>query len=687
MTMWSAFRSFGRQAARRVTHSARRVRSPFMGTAARTFSSSASKVSAKSVFSKQGVLALSAGVATGLLAQSILSLDEVKACGIVAFVGDRPATTFLLEGVNILLSRGYDSVGIATINDSDEINVTKYASRGTTSDCVDLVTKDSEKNHGEDKIGIAHTRWATHGPRTDENAHPHCDQHNRLALVHNGTIENSQQLKEELIGKGFTFKSETDTEVIVQLISSYVDEGLSTLDAVNSAVARLQGTWGLVILSKDKPNQLIAARNGSPLVIGIGQGQMFIASEVSAFSRYCKEYVAMRDGEVAVISKDNLSLDYSRKEETPQSEIVLTPAPYPHWTIKEIMEQPEAVSRTLGYGGRFTNEGDPKLGGLDNKKDILSTIRHLVMGASGTSYYASLYGAAIMRQLHSFDTVQPFDASEMNAECLPQEGSGILVVSQSGETKDVHRALQLAQDRGSPMMSVVNTVGSLIARTTKCGVYLYAGRENAVASTKAFTTQVTALALVAVWFSKLRGNNPQQRLEILDAVHRLPVSIGMALHTRDACKRIAEQLYKKHDIFILGKGFGYPIALEGALKIKEITYMHAEGYGGGALKHGPFALLDQGVPVVHIILDDQHAELMRIAAEQTKSRGAYNIVITDKRSLADHVADEVITIPSNGPLTALLAAIPLQLLAYEISILRGLDPDKPKNLAKAVTVD
>jgi len=534
---------------------------------------------------------------------------------------------------------------------------------------------------------MGHTRWATHGGIIDANAHPHVDYKNRVALVHNGTIENSHELREELKSKGIPFRSETDSEVIVQLISSMMDDGLALIDAVNSAVARLEGTWGLVISSTDHPNQLIAARNGSPLVVGVSHNRTFVASEVTAFSRHCKEYLVLRDGEVAVIRKNELDLDVGRLEDTPDVEVLVSPDPYPHWTIKEIMEQPQAILRTLNFGGRFTAEGEARFGGLSSNKDLLSSISHLILSACGTSYYASIYGAMLMRHLQSFETVQVFDASEVQSDAFPRKNGGLLVVSQSGETKDVHRTLELAQSGGLPIFSVVNSVGSLIAHTTKCGVYLHAGRENAVASTKAFTTQVTALAMIASWFSHLRGVNPQVRQDVLESIHRLPMFIGMSLRTRNRCREVAERIKDKHDIFVLGRGFAYPIALEGALKIKEITYMHAEGYSGGALKHGPFALLDQGVPVVHIILDDQHAELMRIAAEQTKSRGAFNIVVTDKPQLARGIADEVIVIPNNGPLTALLAVVPLQLLAYELSLARGLDPDKPKNLAKAVTVD
>lgn len=614
--------------------------------------------------------------------------NQAQACGIVAYIGTEQAVDFLLEGLHILQSRGYDSAGVTTFDPSkNQLMTTKYASKGSTSDCIALVTKEAPTNHNQHVVGIAHTRWATHGGKTDQNAHPHLDHKNRIGIVHNGTIENASTLKQELQATGIKFRSETDTEVIVQLISFYLDQKMPLLEAVKTALARLEGTWGIVVISKDQPNQLIVARNGSPLVIGIGKGRMFVASEVSAFSRHCKEFVAMKDGEVAVITREGMSLDMSRAEIAPHEEIEISPAPYPHWTIKEIVEQPEAVARTLNYGGRFNSDGSVRLGGLDMNKQMLLSVKHLVIGACGTSLYASMYGQLLMQHLGVFDSVQAVDASELFKDGLPKKEGGLLVVSQSGETKDVHRALELGSSLGIPQFSVVNAVGSLIARTTKCGVYLNAGRENAVASTKAFTTQVTAMALISGWYSQNRGGYTQERQELLDAIHRLPTYVGMTLKLRQQCQSIAQKLKGAHNMFILGKGFARAIAMEGALKIKEITYIHAEGYGGGALKHGPFALLDNDVPVILIIPDDQHAELMRIAAAQVKARGAYTLVITDKASLAKDISNECIVVPSNGPLTALLAVIPLQMLAYELAVARGIDPDKPRHLAKAVTVD
>lgn len=638
-------------------------------------------------------------------------LCYVSCCGIIAFVGDEAASPYLLEGLHILQNRGYDSAGLTTINDSGELVTTKYASVGSTSDSIKLLQNDAVPRHGSDRSGIAHTRWATHGGKTDANAHPHLDYKKRIALVHNGTIENSSELKAELEATGITFASQTDTEVIAQLIGHYLDQSLPMLEAVKRTLSRLEGTWGLAIIHKDEPQQVIACRNGSPLVIGLGDKRMFVASELSAFSRHTNQYISLNDGEIAVINHGEVSLDMSRLQTAPDEHIELSPAPYPHWTIKEIMEQPQAISRTLNYGARFDNDGNVKLGGLQANSDMLLSIKHLVVGACGTSLFAGMYGAALFRALRVFDTVQTVDAAEVTADSFPPSAGGLLVISQSGETKDTHRSLQVAEGQLLPSFSIVNQVGSLIARTTNVGVYLNAGREHAVASTKAFTTQVAALALTAGWFAQNRQSDLddtmgavtgrgastkanksihwQKRAELIESIHRLPIYAGITLRTRSQCQQIAQSLYKADNMFVLGKGYAEPIAREGALKIKEITYVHAEGYSGGALKHGPFALLDDGLPVILIILDDQHAELMRVAGAEVRARGARTIVITDKKSLARGIADEgdTIVVPSNGPLSALLTVIPLQLLAYEMAVLRGVDPDKPRHLAKAVTVD
>eukprot|EP01123_Difflugia_compressa_P001006 TRINITY_DN11140_c0_g1_i1.p1 TRINITY_DN11140_c0_g1~~TRINITY_DN11140_c0_g1_i1.p1 ORF type:complete len:371 (-),score=59.94 TRINITY_DN11140_c0_g1_i1:16-1092(-) len=358
------------------------------------------------------------------------------------------------------------------------------------------------------------------------------------------------------------------------------------------------------------------------------------------------------------------------------------------------MEQPEAISRALNYGGRLLGEDSSKLGGLERNKADLSNARHMIISACGTSFYAGLGGANIMRSLQIFETVQVYDAAELEESCLPIKDGVLLVISQSGETKDVHRALTLGQSKGIPCISVVNSVGSLIARSTDCGVYLNAGRENAVASTKAFTCQLTVLALISLWFAQQKNADHHKRKALVEALHRLPTNVGMILRSgiHEQVAKIAYNLLKnkvKH-IFVLGKGPSLPIALEGSLKIKEISYVHAEGYPGGALKHGPFALIEEGTPIIFVILDDHHLHKMKIAVEETRARGAHCITITNVRNIYGSYnknMGDVITINSNGPLTHLLAIIPLQLLAYELSIQQNINPDRPRHLAKTVTVD
>lgn len=666
-------------------------------TTRRLFSTVGTGVGGRAWAGSRSRLGAAAAVIGGLTAFIVIKERDniAHACGIIGFVGtEQSALPFLLEGLTILQNRGYDSAGVATVDkNKGSLTTCKFASMASTSDSIDRLKVGAQGIHGDNKIGIAHTRWATHGGKTDANAHPHLDYLDRVAVVHNGVIENYAELREELNkDHKIPFRSETDTEVIAQMVGHYLDQNLSFVDAVKRTLTRLEGTWGLVFIHKDHPDQMIAARNGSPLIVGIGQGRMFVASEIAAFTRHTNEYIALTDGEMAIIDSNGVSLDLSRKETAPAENIQLDPAPYKHWTLKEIMEQPKAISRVMGYGGRFDADGFVKLGGLDDNKELMLSIQNIMVSGCGTSLFAGEYGVKLMRNLKCFDTVYSIDAAEVGTDSFPRAHGGVCVLSQSGETKDTHRCVVHAENLNLPRFSVINQVGSLIARTTNCGVYLNAGREHAVASTKAFTTQVTAMALVSGWFAQNREHKMKEKINqrtdaLLEAVHRLPTYAGMTLRTHQKCKELAEKLKEKDHMFVLGKGFGEPIAKEGALKIKEITYIRAEGYSGGALKHGPFALLEKGTPVILLVLDDQHAELMRIAASEVRARGAYTIVITDKVKLAEGVSDEVIPIPANGPLTALLAVIPLQLLAYEVACLKGINPDKPRNLAKAVTVD
>ncbi|TMW63845.1 hypothetical protein Poli38472_002786 [Pythium oligandrum] len=666
---------------------------------------------ANSSFAKVAGMLLALMASGGLM---YLSDDEIaRCCGIIGIVSKtQDAPEFLLDGLTILLNRGYDSAGMSTQqhneNGSAEITTTKFASLVGTADSIHLL-RNSKDKHAGNTVGIAHTRWATHGGKTDCNSHPHMDMHGRVSLVHNGTFTNYNEIKQELLNEGVVFSSQTDTEVAAQLIGHLMGEGADLLTATRIALSRLEGTWGLCVMSRDEPGKIVVARNGSPLCIGYGSNEMYIASETTAFSRYTKRFISLQDGEVALVKCDSAELNPVDEKEgflqrfptarlaiAPDVKVRLSPSPYPHWTIREIMEQPKAVAAALGYGGRVSDD-HVYLGGLEADKERMLKVKHLMIAACGTSLYASKYGAKLMRSLNSFDTVSTEDASECTSDRLPKKDAGLLVVSQSGETLDVQRVLKTAEEMpvDIPTFSVVNAVGSLIARTTKCGVYLNAGRENAVASTKAFVTQVTVMGLIAAWFAQNRPDGNRSKMdELIQAMHRLPIAIGMALRTREQCARIADKLFNSEHLFVLGRGFGEPIAYEGALKIKEITYLHAEGYPGGALKHGPFALIENdkdgkfgATPIILIVLDDEHAQHMKTAAEEVRARGAYTIVITDNPAMCKDVADMIVPIPSNGPMTALLASIPLQLIAYELAVKRGINPDVPRNLAKAVTVD
>jgi glucosamine--fructose-6-phosphate aminotransferase (isomerizing) len=646
-------------------------------------------------------------LAAGALAAATTQTEKSDCCGIAGVVGAKgDARDFLIEGLTILKNRGYDSAGIATMSDvNPSLVVTKYASEGENADGLNLVDKNSAVSNGHN-IGIAHTRWATHGGKTDANAHPHTDSSGKIALVHNGTLNNANELRRELQSRGHVFNSETDTEVIAKLIGEFYEKGgcQSVKEATEQALARCDGSWGLCIMCTDCPDQLVVARNGSPLVIGIGSDRTYIASETSAFNRYTKNFISMNDGEIGVLRADGSTLDLTRMQEAPDQEVKLSPAPYPHWTLKECFEQPEAIARALGFGGRLTHE-HTQLGGLEKMKDELAKVKYLTLSACGTSLNAARYAEKLMKHLGSFDVVHSLDAAETDSNDFPKnpqkaKETAFLVVSQSGETKDVANVVNAAQEHDLTVMSVVNAVGSLIARTTKLGVYCNAGRENAVASTKAFTTQVTVLALIALWFREIKDKvngvteHSAEVSAMKDSLMRLPICCGMALRDRDACKRVAERLNGKEHCFVLGKGYGEPVAMEGALKIKEMCYLHAEGYSGGALKHGPFALIEsdengkQGAtPIIMLILDDAHAHHMRTAAEEVRARGADVIVITDKKELAEGIDENPLLIPSNGPMTALGAVLPIQLIAYELAMLRGINPDTPRNLAKAVTVD
>lgn len=434
------------------------------------------------------------------------------------------------------------------------------------------------------------------------------------------------------------------------------------------------------------------------MYLGIGDDRVYVASELEVFQKYTKNFILLNDGEIGVLHADGHALDLTRQEssdaEDDQVSSPVAPDPFPHWTLKEIMEQPEAIARALGYGGRLGWDS-VFLGGPDSQEDKLSRIQHMIIGGCGSSLNAAKYGERLFKHLQSVPgRIAWLDSVEADEDDYPIANAGLIALSQSGETKDTNGVAEEAMAHGVTALSVVNTVGSKLARATKLGVYCHAGTENGVASTKTFTAQITCLALLALWFRQLRDkvDGPSKSVEterLKEAMLRLPISLGMALTSREKCQQVAERLQHKEHCFVLGKGFAEPIAYEGAQKIKEMSYLHAEGYSGGALKHGPFALIENdqtgkfgATPIILLILDDTHAQHMRTCAEEVLARGADVIIITDKKELAKDLDDNPIVISSNGPMTALGAMIPLQLIAYELALLRGVNPDAPRNLAK-----
>jgi glucosamine--fructose-6-phosphate aminotransferase (isomerizing) len=602
-------------------------------------------------------------------------------CGIVGYLGNENATKAVLEGLTLLQNRGYDSVGISTITEKNTLDTTKFAST-TTNNSLEILKKTLLNNSNNSPIAIGHTRWATHGSKTDANAHPHHDNAGRISLVHNGIIENFQNIKTRLLSQGYFFKSYTDTEVIAVLIGFYLDQGDPVADAIQKAVDELQGTWALVIIHKDSPDHLWAIRNGSPLLLGEEADCVMIASEQIAFHSYIKNYIAINDHELFEIRKQPEGFIYNKnisqyKKSATVGTSDLTPAPYSHWMLKEIMEQSESVVRALNNGGRIQSDTEVKLGGLEKFKPELMQIDHLILLGCGTSYHSGLWSQSLFKSLRIFDTVSLYDGADFSAADIPIRGrSAAVLISQSGETKDLHRCIQIIQENNMMSIGVVNVIDSYIARETSCGVYLNAGREVAVASTKSFTNQCIVLAVLAVWFSQNRGTCEEKRRKIIKDLHSLPTQIKDVLHRFNPDPDVIRRICDARSLFVLGKGPSEAVAKEGALKIKEVTYIHAEGYSSSALKHGPFGLLEPGLPVILLDVHPEYTDKIESVKQEVSARGAYVIKISDK-----HLCCSNITF---GPL---LANLYLQMISYHVSVKKGFDPDYPRNLAKVVTVE
>ena len=604
-------------------------------------------------------------------------------CGIISFFGT-DCFEYLINGLKQLQNRGYDSAGICGINKDRKWVIHKYASTENINALNEL-----EKRKDEYKgitNGIAHTRWATHGPKTDINSHPHMSQSGLFSIVHNGIIENFHSLKQMLIENGFAFQSETDSEVIANLLEFNYEGDVKM--CIQKTINNLEGTWGLAIICLEFPEQLFCTRHGSPLLVGKDDNIAIVTSEQSGFCGLMNDYIVLQNNDICLIEKienkiaviTNESYDLKK---TTASQFISSPYPYPHWTLREINEQIDSSLRAISLGGRLLSNNEVKLGGLDENKVELMEINHLVLLGCGTSYFSGLMAIHFFKELGNFHSVQILDGADFNENDIPKNGKTALVlISQSGETKDLHRCIQIGKQHDLFLIGLVNVVDSLIAREVHCGCYINAGREVAVASTKAYSSQVILLSMMAVWFAQQRDLYPLKRTQYVKDIRNLHYDIQYTLEKNTFTDDLLD-IVNKPSCFLLGKGKGESVAKEGALKIKEISYIHAEGYSTSSLKHGPFALLEKDFPVILLAPHNEHYSKSENAYEEIKSRHASIVWITNKESDKQNC----LYVANNETFLDLLMVIPLQLMAYHLSVKKELNPDMPRNLAKVVTVE
>ncbi|HET6884555.1 MAG TPA: glutamine--fructose-6-phosphate transaminase (isomerizing) [Pirellulales bacterium] len=627
-------------------------------------------------------------------------------CGIVGYVGPRQAAEFLLPGLRRLEYRGYDSSGIVTITPEKKMAVVKAAGR------LDRLASRLADTPLVGRIGLGHTRWATHGAATDENAHPHIGGNDVVAVVHNGVIENYLPLKEGLESQGYRFRSATDSEVIAHLVAHcferLYEEGAPfdpaemaarnyapLVAAVTKALSKLRGTYGLGIVFRDYPEVLFAARLGSPLVVGVGTGENFIASDASPLVGRTDKIVYLADHELAVLTADGLRVIDRDQGEVPHDVQVLDLAPgdvdrggYEHFMLKEIFEQPETVQNTM-RGRLSLDDATAHFGGLNLSAQQLRSVNRMLLTACGTSWHAALVGEYLIEQFARLPVEVEY-ASELRYRNPPLDNNTLVfAITQSGETADTLGALREMKRQGHPTLAICNVVGSTIAKEANGGIYLHAGPEIGVASTKAFTSQCVALAMLALYFGRLRHLNYAQGMQMIEQLQSLPDLLRQALSADDDVRRIAAKYHQCNNFLYLGRQYNFPTALEGALKLKEISYIHAEGYPAAEMKHGPIALVDENTPSVFLIPNGPVYDKVMSNMEEIKARGGPVIAVTcESGTRAAELADDVILIPTTEEfLQPIVTAIPLQLLAYHIAVLRGCDVDKPRNLAKSVTVE
>lgn len=607
-------------------------------------------------------------------------------CGIVGYIGDKNSVPILIDGLKRLEYRGYDSAGIACIDNS---NILLKKSAGKIRALTDLI-KDENLVFN---TGIGHTRWATHGAPTDINAHPHLDCTGKIAVVHNGIIENFISLKTFLEKKGHKFLTDTDTEVLAHLIEEHFDGSL--LEAVRSALTQVEGTYGIAVISLDEPDRIVAARLGSPLVIGRGHGENFVASDVAAILRYTNRVVYLEDRELAEITKDTFNVTRIDKtlvspelQEISWSLDMIEKGGYPHFMLKEIMEQPTTLRNAMRGRLNF-EEGTTRLNGLNLQYKELTKIKKIIITACGTSWHASLIGEYLIEEFSRIPVEVEYASEFRYRNPIIGSDTNLLVISQSGETTDTLMALREARRKGATCLGICNVVGSTISRETEGGVYIHAGPEIGVASTKAFTSQIMVLSLVSILLARMRHLSFQKGVELIKALQKVPDQVSKILEKNDEIKVIAEKYSGKNNFLYLGRGLNFPVALEGALKLKEISYVHAEGYPAAEMKHGPIALIDDNMPIVVLAPKDAVYEKIISNIQEIKARNGNVIAIaTEGDTYISSIVNEVIYIPkANDFVLPLLSIIPLQLMAYHIAVLRGCDVDQPRNLAKSVTVE
>jgi glucosamine--fructose-6-phosphate aminotransferase (isomerizing) len=610
-------------------------------------------------------------------------------CGIVAYIGPREAYPIILKGLKRLEYRGYDSAGVALLNSGLKV----YKKKGKVADLEETLQGKDLHAH----IGIGHTRWATHGEPSDRNAHPHTSASGKLAMIHNGIIENYAQIKQELIRKGYTFHSDTDTEVLLNFIEDIkINNNCPLEEAVRIALKRVVGAYVIVLIDNDDPETLIAARKGSPLVIGIGKNEHFLASDASPIIEYTKEVVYVNDYEVAVIRPDELILkNLGNEKVTPyitkldMELAAIEKGGYDHFMLKEIFEQPKTIHDCL-RGRLDADAGTITMSGIDKYAEQIMNANRIIMVACGTSWHAGLVAEYIFEELCRINVEVEYASEFRYRNPVINNGDVIIAISQSGETADTLVAIENAKSKGAIILGVVNVVGSSIARVSDAGAYTHAGPEIGVASTKAFTAQLAVLTMIALKIGYQKGVLDHDRyLHLLRELDNVPDKVYALLQQHEAIKALAEKYKDANDFLYLGRGYNFPVALEGALKLKEISYIHAEGYPAAEMKHGPIALVDETLPVVFIATKDSYHEKVISNMQEIKARkGKVIAVINEGDEQSISLANDVIIVPDADEIVApMLSTIPLQLLAYYIGIARELDVDKPRNLAKSVTVE